>query len=309
MHALAKPQVWIFMMTAGILSCLGFQAATWLLADSAFGQLLGLFLFSWGPALAAWLMRRWVDQKSLRGLGWNRKYYDFRWIALTIFGPLAVVAGTLGVIFLAGNMLSLPGFGRVELQEVSWRMIDSFVSPFQPVVFFLGGPFAGEFWAFVAFLLLLTIVLGATLGMLLHLGQEMGFRGYLLQHIQDLGFLGSSTVLGLLIGGWNSLLLWMLIPEWELAYLPFFLSLFGFHLTTAFVQSWLSLRTRSVYASATFAGVLQQTGGLLVLFLWNGDPHLASVDGLSGMLVFMLIAGLILWRDKAFVAAFPKIRY
>ena len=87
---------------------------SWFLGSSPYLQLAQVILFAWGPALAAVVMRKWVFSSSLKGLGWNRKYYDYRWIGLTLLGPLGVLAGTIAMVFLLGNVFLIPGFGRID---------------------------------------------------------------------------------------------------------------------------------------------------------------------------------------------------
>ncbi|MDP5170281.1 MAG: hypothetical protein NWR72_08540 [Bacteroidia bacterium] len=311
MHLLARPNVWMFVMLACAISWVGLLIPEWFLSGSDFTPFLQIFLFGWGPAAAAVVMKKWVYSSSIKGLGWNRKYYDFRWITLTIFGPLAVMAATLGVVFLLGNVLNLPGFGRIEIGSAGSTDLhvialnDSFSFILAPIM----SAFDANFWTTFGILLGLLLLIGATVGLLLQMGSEMGFRGYLLRELQPLGFLGSNTLLGLLVGGWQCLMLLHFLPGWSVDYLPVFLSILGYNLALAFPLAWLSLKTRSVYASATFSSVLSQVSALSMLFYWNSNPLLAGVNGMAGMIVLMIITGLILRFDKAFVDRYEHLVY
>lgn len=312
MKELARPNVWMFLMLTFGLSWALMMVPGWFLGSSPYLQLVQVILFAWGPALAAVVMRKWVFSSSLKGLGWNRKYYDYRWISLTLFGPLGVLIGTIALVFLLGNVFHIPGFGRIDiglssstLSIGSLKEISLFSFIQDPMIDALNG----EFWNTVLILAGLMIVIGASIGLLVHLGPEMGFRGYFLKELQPLGFLGGNTIVGLSMGAWQSFMLLLLLPEWSSQYLPIFLTIMGFHLCMAFPAAWLSLRTRSVYASATFISVLNQVSGLLVLFLWNSDPSLAGVNGLAGMLILLLATGAILIWDKDFVNDYEKLVY
>lgn len=283
----------------------------WVMEDNPFLQIIQIVLFSWGPALAAFVMRKWVFSTSLKGLGWNRKYYDYRWIAVTLLGPLVVLAGTIALVFLLGNVCHIPGFGRIDIGLSSHDSENVFkelsLLPYlQDLVTSLP---AGEFWNTVLILTGLMILIGASIGLLIFLGPEMGFRGYFLKALQPLGFLGSNTVVGLSMGVWQCLLLLLLLPGWSGQYIPVFLSVLGFHLCIAFPAAWLSLKTRSVYASATFLSVLNQVSGLMTLFLWNSDPALAGVNGLAGMIILLLATGAIMVWDKEFVRKYKAWVY
>ncbi len=302
MKELARPNVWMFVLLSLGISWGLLVIPEWVLPDSQFLPLIQVALYSWGPALAAIVMKKWVFSQSLKGMGWNRKYFDFRWIALTVFGPLGVVLGTLGLVFLLGNVLHVPGFGRVEIGAADSSLFADIFQANQLSVI-LEPLMAGiqmEFWTTVFILTVLMMVIGASLGLLFHLGAEMGFRGYLLKELQPLGFLGGNTVLGLMYGLWQSLLLLYFLPGWSDQFIPVFLSIFGFHLALAFPAAWLSIRTRSVYAPATFISVLNQLSGLTILFLWNSSPYLAGVNGMAGMIILMIATGAIMYFDRSF---------
>lgn len=311
MKELARPNVWMFIFLAFGLSWGLMMIPEWIMGYSEFLPLIQALLFSWGPALAAIVMKKWVFSTSLKGLGWNRKYYDYRWIFLTIFGPLGILAATIGLVFLLGNVFHVPGFGRIDIGMMG---DNSLPDVFQTQAFaFLIEPlihaYNGEFWTTVVILTGLMLLIGASLGLLMHLGPEMGFRGYLLKELQPLGFLGANTVLGMITGAWQSLMLIHFLPGWSNQFLPIFLTIFGFQLCLAFPAAWLSLRTRSVYASATFISVLTQVSGLMMLFLWNSNPYLTGVNGMAGMIILLAATAAIMYWDRRFVDRYETLVY
>lgn len=315
MQAIAHPRVWMFFGLAAGLSWLGLSLPPWFMDSGFFVPLLQVALFSWGPALAAVVMRRYVYQKGLRGLGWNRKHFDLKWIATTIFAPFGILAATIGLVFLLGNVLGLPGFGEVDIaaQSADWRYLGSWdylSDSVRQMMLPLFGQADGEFWQTVLLLSAILTIVGATVGMFVQLGSEMGFRGYLLRELQPLGFLGSNTIIGLLAGAWQLLPLFYFAPGGDITVFGWAaLVPLGYQLSLAFPLAWLSLKARSVYAAATFSSVLGQVGSLSMLFLWNSDPTLAGVDGMAGMLVLMLATlGILIW-DKPFVENYPRLVY
>lgn len=311
MRELARPNVWMFIFLTFGLSWGLMMIPQWWMGENEFLPLIQTVLFSWGPALAAIVMRKWVFSSSLKGLGWNRKYYDYRWILLTVFGPLGILFTTIGLVYLMGNIFHVPGFGRIDIgmmgdYSISYALqthelgflLESFVQAFN-----------GEFWTTVAILTGLMIVIGASLGLLIHLGPEMGFRGYLLKELQPLGFLGANTIVGMVMGAWQSFFVIQFLPGWSNQFIPIFLTIMGFQLCIAFPAAWLSLRTRSVYASATFISVLQQVSGLMMLFLWNSNPYLTGVNGMAGMLILLTATAGIMYWDRRFVDRYEQLVY
>lgn len=302
-------KITLFLLFALSLSILGWYVPGWLIdADSLFLPTLRTALYSWGPALAALIVHRQMYQGSMRRYGWNRKHFSLRWIALAIAMPILVILGSLGVIFLLGEWLHLPGFGEIVL-GVGGQGSGTLSSPyllFIPDLLALGLP--PEIGSILLLLTLFSIAGGATVSLIWLSGQELGWRGFMLVETRSLGFLGSNLVIGGLWGLWlfplflfqQSDLLGFEALAWNL------LATIGFGVAAAFPAAWLTIRSRSIYASATFLGVFNNLAPIALFFTYDGNPLIASPQGLAGMLVLLLITFLIVRFDKGMTDNYDK---
>ena len=305
--------LWFFLLATGF-SYLGLRLLPLVLGeDFILMSLAEVLVYSWGPALAAVVTQLLLYRGSMARYGWNRKRFSFRWIFIAMLLPVAVVASTVGVVFLLGNLAGIPGFGQVVLdfsqQLASTSPIFPDASRFGLAVADGPPPIPGTSTIFFT-VLILGMLGGATLSLLFYVGEEVGFRGLIQTETRSLGFLGGSFVTGALWGLWQLPLIWELNASPGLS--AFFwqaLATLGFGIAVAFPLAYLSSKTRSIYASATFLGVLGNIGGLGRFFFLYDDPLFSGVSGLAGMFVFLAITYLILRYDRAFVEKYPEMRY
>jgi hypothetical protein len=302
-------KITLFLLLAFPLSILGWYVPGWFLeADSLFLPTLRTALYSWGPALAALIVHRQLYEGSMRRYGWNRKYFSLRWIGLSVAMPIAIILGSLGVIYLMGEWLHLPGFGEIVLGvggQGNGTLTSLYISTI-PDLIALGLP--PEIGSLLLILALVSIVGGATVSLLWLSGQELGWRGFMLVETRSLGFLGSNLVIGGLWGLWLFPLLLFhqtdLLGLEELAWQ--LMSTIGFGIAAAFPAAWLTIRSRSIYASATFLGVFNNLAPIALFFTYDGNPLIASPQGLAGMLVMMLLTFCIIRFDKQMVDRYDE---
>ena len=134
--------------------------------------------------------------------------------------------------------------------------------------------------------------IGFVIGMVLAMGEEVGWRGYMLPHLVAIGPLRAMLLVGLLHGIWHMPLIVMTPYYHPDGNLLFVVPLFLVALTLAGVfYGWLRLTTGSVWpvalAHAVFNNVLDALNGVTVA---NVPGALEYVGGESGVLV---IAGLV----------------
>ena len=134
--------------------------------------------------------------------------------------------------------------------------------------------------------------IGLAIGMVLAMGEEVGWRGYMLPRLVAIGPLGAMLLVGLLHGTWHLPLILMTPYYHHDGNLLVVVPLFLVALTLAGVfYGWLRLMTGSVWpvviAHAVFNDVLDALDGATVA---NEPGVLEYVGGESGVLV---IAGLV----------------
>ncbi|MDW3650425.1 MAG: CPBP family glutamic-type intramembrane protease [Bacteroidia bacterium] len=284
--------------------------------------MLQVFLYSWGPAAAAYIVQKYIYKGSFARYGYNRKRFNFSWIFKSILAPLGVVIGTLVIVFMMGNLMGLPGFGQVVLGNEANYSEDSFVlfsmfnhgvlapQSVEAVFGLLNGiMLPEEVWTLLIIVLLVGIVAGASFNLFFNVGEEIGWRGFMVTETKSLGFLGSNLVTGVLYGLWQLPMLLFFIPEWDTEVMWLAWTTVGFAISISFPLAYFSLKTRSVYAPATFVGVLNNVSVIPMFFLIGGNMYLSSVKGLAGMIVLMAFTYFILRYDKKFIEDYQDLEY
>jgi membrane protease YdiL (CAAX protease family) len=215
------------------------------------------------PALAAVLMRLFVSREGLRGsLGPMR---GWRLSLLAVLVPIAIVAVTIAVAVATG------------LGE-----------------FHLGG--AQPAWT----VLVLLLVVGTPLSALLALGEEYGWRGYLLPRLLPLGEVRASIVVALIWAPWHLpvLLVGLNFPGKDPLSVLLMMTVSGLALSLLFTRMFVAaggavLTVALLHGSLNaFSDRLADSAHLL------GDPFVVSVGGGVGILV-TLVAVLVAYALRA----------
>jgi uncharacterized protein len=205
------------------------------------------------PAIAAVIMRLWVSKEGLRGsLGPVR--HKLRWYALAILAPALFVTAVVAIT-------SATGIGEFSLGVN------------KPVV---------SVW-------LTLLLINTPITAFLTLGEEYGWRGYLLPKLLPLGEVKASVIIALIWAPWHLPLLMVGLnyvnknPLAGMAFMLMFTLGLSLLLTRLFVAAGGSLLAVTLaHASLNaFGDRLSDSAHL------SGDPFIVSVGGLVG---FTLIA-------------------
>lgn len=310
-------KIGVFLVLAFGLSWLGLKLPDIWLADQPITQLLvQLLAYSWGPALATLITQRYIFQGSMARYGWNRKRYSFNWILVSLLIPLGLVLATVGAIAIGGNLLHIPAFGEIALQQtqeffnrpeipMTGQEILSYISAIE----FLPLEREDGFWTLLMLGIVLAMVGGASLNLLFNVGEEVGWRGFMIAETRSMGFMGSNLVIGVLHGLWQLPLVFHFGAFLGIDSLVDILSIVGFSISMAYPMAYLAMKTRSIYASATFLGVFNNLSQLTLLFIVMGNPYIASTRGLIGMMLLMGVTYLIIRRDSKFIDRYQDFAY
>ena len=208
-------------------------------------------LARWGPGIAAIVTTLAVQKKTFHSLNLNRlgpkRYYLWAWF----LPPLLVIVG---------GLLSLV-FGLVEL-DMNFTMIrDALASA--------PGGDAIPAYAVVAIQIAFAVLLAPFINVLFALGEELGWRGWLLPSLMPLGQWKAILISGAIWGVWHApaVVQGLNYPGYPVAGV-FMMIVFCALLGTIF--SWLYLNTKSPWVAALAHGAINATAGIPVLFLLPG---------------------------------------
>ena len=230
----------------------------------------------WAPGLAAILTTRLVEKGPLSSLNLRRlgekKVYLWAWLL-----PLVLT-------LLAGLLTWLFGLGKLDLQFTAIRQAMSQA----------GSPGISPALV-IAIQVLLALTLGPLFNTLFGLGEELGWRGFLLPRLLPLGQFRAILLSGAIWGVWHMpvILQGHNYPQHPVA--GVFLMI-GFCILFGAILSWLYLRTSSPWAPALGHGSLNAVAGLPLLFMPGVDLALGgTLASLTGWIPLALFIGWLVW--------------
>ncbi|MBK9291759.1 MAG: CPBP family intramembrane metalloprotease [Bacteroidetes bacterium] len=137
---------------------------------------------------------------------------------------------------------------------------------------------------------------GATLNLVAGMGEEMGWRGYLLRAFEGKGFMSASLITGFIWGIWHAPIILMghnypdhpqlgvlMMTVWCILLAPMFL--------------YLTLKAKSVLAAGLMHGTLNGTAGTALVVLNGGSDLTVGVTGISGFMALVVILTVIAAYD------------
>lgn len=136
--------------------------------------------------------------------------------------------------------------------------------------------------------LLAGMLAGATVNAIAAFGEELGWRGYLQQKLEFLGFWRMSAIIGVIWGLWH---LPLVIHGYNYPQHP----LLGVLMMTVFttllspIISFIRIRSKSVIATSILHGTMNGVSGAAVLMIGGGNDLTVGVTGLAGFIVLLLI--------------------
>jgi membrane protease YdiL (CAAX protease family) len=130
------------------------------------------------------------------------------------------------------------------------------------------------------------------------LGEELGWRGFLLRELSHMGFWRSSVFIGLIWGVWHApvILQGHNYPQHPVEGV-FMMIIFCLLLSPLF--SYTRIKSGSVIAAAIMHGTLNATGGLSIMVVEGGDDLVTGVTGVAGFIVLLVVNFLIFILDNS----------
>jgi uncharacterized protein len=248
-------------------------------------------LYMMAPAAAALIIQRVIYKQPVKDLGLDLK--AIRWKAL-LWLPLVQFLFCMfyiGVILLFGNVLGIEGFGFYSFEQ---GLLDTRMSE---ILEASGGSGLPQFSISPVLLLFLTILssifIGGIINGIFTLGEELGWRGFLFNELNHLGFWKSGLITGTIWGLWHAPLI---LQGHNYPEHPFsgILMMVPLSIALGYIMSWLRLKTNSVLGPTLFHGMVNASGGGLLMLCYEYSDLLGSIAGLAGFIGCALIV-LLIW--------------
>ncbi|MCC8088031.1 MAG: CPBP family intramembrane metalloprotease [Rikenellaceae bacterium] len=257
---------------------------SWILATAAF--LLGLreasgpaytlfgMIYMWIPAICAYILNKRSKEKPLR-----RVIISFR------FNRWFYIAGAFPIIF---TFLTL-GI-NIFFPDVSFSISKLLLSDktSQQEVFVIG---------YILKILLKAIFAGYTINAFFALGEELGWRGYLLEALKGGKFLPVSLFIGIVWGLWH----WPLIamghnyPQHPILGIGMMVI---WCILLSPVITYIVIKSKTVITAAIFHGTLNAVAGIASLFVIGGTDITNKVTGIAGFLALFILNIMVFFYDR-----------
>jgi membrane protease YdiL (CAAX protease family) len=251
---------------------------------------VGLFYMP-APLVAALITERVAGRRLLirdlfRGLRVGRFF------ALCIAGAAGLYAADLLLTLLLGNVLHVSGVG--ELASSQAQFVENMTQLFGVERMKAATVPLPSVWAFYLLGLVAGPIVGFTINGLFGLGEEYGWRGFLMDELRPLGAVRANLLTGVMWGFWHAPLIWM---GFNYAAHTLVGPLFMIALCIPFSFLFWSAReyAGSVLAAAALHGAFNGMAGVLTLLTIGRSPLLGVPTGLVGALGIAVVA-LPVWR-------------
>jgi uncharacterized protein len=236
------------------------------------------------PAICAVVLQLIHKEKPFRNLGVSFRFNQWFFIAGIV--PFVYTFITLGINLLFPNIsfsASYEGFLTnlpAEQAELALKQL----SRFPPIVFFI-------------LQVVSALVAGYTINAVFALGEELGWRGYLLKALKNKKLLPVSLIIGVVWGLWHFplILLGHNYPQHPVAGVGMMVI---FCILLSPVMSYIVIKSKSVITAAIFHGINNAIGKITVLYIVGGNDLINGLCGLAGFLTLLLVNIVFFLYDK-----------
>lgn len=265
------------------------------------------FLYRWGPAIAAIVVARRIYGEPLTQLGLtSRDQIQGKWFFFGIGWAVLLLPFTLLLTWLFSDLAGIDVIGTLDFD--SERVLEALTpegsQPEEMPQFFqeMSGGMLLLVTAFTQFLI------GTSLFVAYTYGEELGWRGFLIQQTKSLGFWKSNAFVGVVSAIWYVGILFPSTESGEHSWLRL-LPIFLFYLSLSYPLSYFARKSGTLLAPACMQGIISALAGTFLVFLQSTSPAWAGMLGLAGIIFCLLSAGVIYLRDPEFLQAYPQAYY
>jgi len=254
---------------AGVAILLGLRV-TQKIAYTIFGSVYMLL-----PAICAVVLQLIHKEKPFYNLGVSFRIN--KWFLIAGIVPFVYSFIALGINLLFPNIsfsATYEGFLSnlpAEQAELAMRQL----SRFPPIIFFILQVAA-------------SLAAGYTINAVFALGEELGWRGYLLKTLKNKKFLPVSLIIGAVWGLWHFplILIGHNYPQHPVAGVGMMII---FCILLSPVMIYIVIKSKSVITAAIFHGINNAIGKITVLYIVGGNDLINGLCGIAGFISLLLV--------------------
>jgi uncharacterized protein len=259
-------------------------------------------LYMPGPAIATFIVQKYIYKESFKTYGWTLDKADIGKYAKVGLWFLILTALCLLTILALGNTHVVEAFGQLDFSqgafqtnigEITKGKLDVTKLPsLPPIIVFSVILIAGFFSSF-------------TVNLPFMFGEEFGWRGLLLKEVQKMGFTTSCLLIGVIWGLWHAPIVLMghNYPSNPFAGLGM-MCLFTTALCPLF--AYVRMKTKSILGPCMLHGMINSTAAIYTLFIINKNEFYSSIAGWAGVVAGVVFYTGLLAFDRKFLEDFRK---
>ena len=256
--------------------------------------------YMWGPLLAVLFVKKIIYKESFEYLKWNKSKINYRFLFWIPIIFIAFILLGLSTIFIMENISSSHKWGELVFSNDGiisnmQRIAGDKASKIEKIVFLLKKIPSSVFFLIN---ILQAVIAGGIFNIPFVLGEEVGWRGFLLEETKPLGFFKSSLIIGLIWGFWHTPLI-LLGLNYKKSY-DFFAVIIMVLSTICFspIFSYIKLKSNSILGACIFHGMINASAGMFLIFVSNQDLIYSSVCGVAGSIALFVLSTIIYFFDK-----------
>lgn len=235
----------------------------------------------WGPGIAAIVTTLAIAKQPFKSLRLNtlgpKRYYLWAWFLPPV---LIILSGLLTILFRFGQLDMAFTFIQQQMEQTNTQL---------PV----------PVGTVVAMQIVQALILGPVINLAFAIGEELGWRGFLLPRLLPLGQWKALVVSGLIWGLWHAPVIAQghNYPDHPVLGI---LLMAAFCILTGIIFGWMYLNTRSPWVAGIAHGSLNAWAGLPILFFVPGyDTALGgTLTSITGWVVMALFIGWLAWSRR-----------
>src|SRR5699024_9575008 len=131
---------------------------------------------------------------------------------------------------------------------------------------------------------------GITINAIFAFGEEVGWRGFLLQEFRSLGFWKASLLIGLIWGIWHAPLIIFAGHNYPRTPIVGIVMMTLFCILLCPGLALITVHSRSISAAAFFHGMINSSASLGIMIVAGGNSEL--LNGISGLAGFIILLAL-----------------
>lgn len=229
-----------------------------------------------------------------------------------LYFPFAIIymwiPGIIALIFAKKEKFSLPIFGKLNkyflyaiflpiflsflivLASMIFAKIDfGYLYLMMPPSFNIFETNALNYLSYFLFLILILVIFGITINTFLALGQELMWRGYLVEKLKNLNFWYSSLIIGILWGIWYfpfTIIFSQNYPNFSFISLIFILIL---SILSTPLYIYLRKKSKNILVSAIFHGIFNSIAPYSIMFFYKPNYFLVGSMGIASFIVWIIV--------------------